>query len=537
MSNDLIFKNKEIPNIPIIKKIKLMKLFSSKNGNSFVYDTVKKEFSDRIQFVSLNQLIYVFPQQKAKFDLTSGAYVNNLFNFKIIELEIEEYDYLRLFFDEKIVKNIVIDGRNKYDYNTFLSNKNVEIEFVENTLEKTEHLPTNLIYYVSYSDLYKNSSIKSKIPDILSLPQYREYYNRVKWLFTSHSSKLISMNFFFVGAQNCCKKLILTKISDKYGYNYFSKDLNDFNRIEKLISYLKRLEFFSPCIVNLKNFQRINEMMKNNETIWTEFINIINFSFKNKMILVFSVCNLKDIDQNFRSLIDFSFEISIPNLSSRAQIIQLIINNLFKFPKHIFNTKYGEKVLKLNTKLYSNGKLDLFSQVKLDNNDLEELGKLTVGKDVSELKNLCIFAFENYIREYKSFLKESKGEVSSFLFEKKYLISAFNKFKSIKIYDEKNSTSSIPEVKWKDVGGLESAKGDIYDTIQLPLKYPKLFENGIKRRTGLLLFGPPGSGKTLLAKAIANECSMNFLSIKGPELLNMYVGESEKNLRDIFEKV
>jgi len=58
----------------------------------------------------------------------------------------------------------------------------------------------------------------------------------------------------------------------------------------------------------------------------------------------------------------------------------------------------------------------------------------------------------------------------------------------------------------------------------------------LKRRSGLLLYGPPGSGKTLLAKAIANECSMNFISIKGPELLNMYVGESEKNIRDVFER-
>lgn len=58
----------------------------------------------------------------------------------------------------------------------------------------------------------------------------------------------------------------------------------------------------------------------------------------------------------------------------------------------------------------------------------------------------------------------------------------------------------------------------------------------MKRRSGLLLYGPPGSGKTLLAKAIANECSMNFISIKGPELLNMYVGESEKNIREVFER-
>eukprot|EP00340_Litonotus_pictus_P003365 CAMPEP_0170526388 /NCGR_PEP_ID=MMETSP0209-20121228/11813_1 /TAXON_ID=665100 ORGANISM="Litonotus pictus, Strain P1" /NCGR_SAMPLE_ID=MMETSP0209 /ASSEMBLY_ACC=CAM_ASM_000301 /LENGTH=381 /DNA_ID=CAMNT_0010816177 /DNA_START=2064 /DNA_END=3206 /DNA_ORIENTATION=- len=108
--------------------------------------------------------------------------------------------------------------------------------------------------------------------------------------------------------------------------------------------------------------------------------------------------------------------------------------------------------------------------------------------------------------------------------------------KSKKIFPQENSlsVSSIPNVKWEDVGGLEEAKTIIYDTIQLPLKFPLLFNNSLKKRSGLLIFGPPGSGKTLLAKAIATESSMNFISVKGPELLNQYVGESEKNIREVF---
>ena len=70
----------------------------------------------------------------------------------------------------------------------------------------------------------------------------------------------------------------------------------------------------------------------------------------------------------------------------------------------------------------------------------------------------------------------------------------------------------------------------------LPETHPQIFKNGIIWRGGLLLYGPPGTGKTLLAKAIATECKMNFISIKGPEMLNMYVGESEKNIWEIFEK-
>ena len=106
--------------------------------------------------------------------------------------------------------------------------------------------------------------------------------------------------------------------------------------------------------------------------------------------------------------------------------------------------------------------------------------------------------------------------------------------KERKMFGEKSVR--IPEVKWADVGGLAGAKEDIMQTIMLPIEKPHLFTNGVTARSGLLFYGPPGTGKTLLAKAIATECQMNFISVKGPELLNMYVGESEKNVRDVFER-
>ncbi|KAI5124021.1 hypothetical protein M0805_003853 [Coniferiporia weirii] len=95
---------------------------------------------------------------------------------------------------------------------------------------------------------------------------------------------------------------------------------------------------------------------------------------------------------------------------------------------------------------------------------------------------------------------------------------------------------SIPSVSWDDVGGLAAIKKDILDTIQLPLENPALFTDGLKQRSGILLYGPPGTGKTLLAKAVATSCSLNFFSVKGPELLNMYIGESEANVRRVFQR-
>ncbi|CAK7223357.1 peroxisomal assembly protein [Sporothrix curviconia] len=94
----------------------------------------------------------------------------------------------------------------------------------------------------------------------------------------------------------------------------------------------------------------------------------------------------------------------------------------------------------------------------------------------------------------------------------------------------------IPNVTWNDVGGLDNVKDVVMETIQLPLERPELFAKGMKKRSGILFYGPPGTGKTLLAKAIATEYSLNFFSVKGPELLNMYIGESEANVRRVFQR-
>jgi SpoVK/Ycf46/Vps4 family AAA+-type ATPase len=102
-----------------------------------------------------------------------------------------------------------------------------------------------------------------------------------------------------------------------------------------------------------------------------------------------------------------------------------------------------------------------------------------------------------------------------------------------------SNSSRIPKVYWEDVGGLQHVRQEVMDAIQLPLKYPHLFgsnsgSGGGGGRSGLLLYGPPGSGKTLVAKAVATECHIPFVSIKGPELLGSYVGESEANVRRVF---
>ncbi|AFL67056.1 CDC48 family AAA ATPase [Desulfurococcus amylolyticus] len=95
----------------------------------------------------------------------------------------------------------------------------------------------------------------------------------------------------------------------------------------------------------------------------------------------------------------------------------------------------------------------------------------------------------------------------------------------------------VPDVRWSDIGGLEEVKRSLRENVELPLRYPEIYERyGIKPPRGVLLYGPPGCGKTLLAKAVATESGANFIAVKGPEIMSKWVGESERAIREIFRK-
>uniref|UniRef100_A0A8D3DWQ2 Transitional endoplasmic reticulum ATPase n=1 Tax=Scophthalmus maximus TaxID=52904 RepID=A0A8D3DWQ2_SCOMX len=101
----------------------------------------------------------------------------------------------------------------------------------------------------------------------------------------------------------------------------------------------------------------------------------------------------------------------------------------------------------------------------------------------------------------------------------------------------RETVAEVPQVNWEDIGGLDKVKRELQELVQYPVEYPdKFLKFGMTPSRGVLFYGPPGCGKTLLAKAIANECQANFISIKGPEMLTMWFGESEANVRDVFDK-
>jgi len=171
--------------------------------------------------------------------------------------------------------------------------------------------------------------------------------------------------------------------------------------------------------------------------------------------------------------------------------------------------------------------------------DLNHYAQIThgfVGADLAALvKEAAMKALRRYLPEIKLEEEQIPPEVLEKLEVKKEDFD--DAMKDVQPSALREVMVEISNVKWTDIGGLDTIKDELKQVVEWPLKYPEIFQKmGIKPPTGVLLYGPPGTGKTMLAKAIANESEANFISIKGPELLSKFVGESEKGVRKIFRK-
>eukprot|EP01089_Gocevia_fonbrunei_P021696 TRINITY_DN8518_c0_g1_i5.p1 TRINITY_DN8518_c0_g1~~TRINITY_DN8518_c0_g1_i5.p1 ORF type:complete len:810 (+),score=272.96 TRINITY_DN8518_c0_g1_i5:289-2430(+) len=187
------------------------------------------------------------------------------------------------------------------------------------------------------------------------------------------------------------------------------------------------------------------------------------------------------------------------------------------------------EVLAIHTK---NMKLD-------DNVDLESIAAETHGYVGADLAALCTEAALQCIREKMDVIDLEEDTIPAEVLDSMSVTQ--DHFRAAMSTSNpsalRETVVEVPTVTWQDIGGLEDVKRELIETVQLPVLRPELFRKfGMQPSKGVLFYGPPGCGKTLLAKAIANECQANFISVKGPELLTMWFGESESNVRDIFDK-
>jgi len=174
-----------------------------------------------------------------------------------------------------------------------------------------------------------------------------------------------------------------------------------------------------------------------------------------------------------------------------------------------------------------------------DDVDLELLARNTHGYVGADIQQLCMEAALECIRSVVGLIDFDKDNVDkkildSIVVEEKHFDYAMGIVAPSSL---RENQVEVPDVHWDDVGGLEDVKRELHETVQYPVEHAdKYVKFGMSPSKGVLFYGPPGCGKTLMAKAVANECGANFISIKGPELLTQWFGESEANVRELFDK-
>jgi transitional endoplasmic reticulum ATPase len=171
--------------------------------------------------------------------------------------------------------------------------------------------------------------------------------------------------------------------------------------------------------------------------------------------------------------------------------------------------------------------------------NLQNLAKITHGFVGADLQALCRESAMKALRRYLPQIDLEAEEIPQDVLDKLEVHNGdfLEALREIQPSAVREVFIEVPDVKWSDIGGLEKAKQELKEVVEWPLKKPESFRRlGITPPKGVLVFGPPGCGKTLLARAVATESEANFISVKGPELISKWVGESEKAIREVFRK-
>ncbi|XP_067945563.1 uncharacterized protein [Watersipora subatra] len=320
------------------------------------------------------------------------------------------------------------------------------------------------------------------------------------------------------GLEGSGRSLIIRQISSLLQCNYVEVNCVNLvtdtansteNRIKEVLT---QAQLVSPAILSFRNIDVLTKeepMNMENPRIAQYFYKQLRdtLSASNYPLLVFGTCHkLKSVSETIRETALHEVTIESPGVLER-------LNMLEELAAHF----------------------DFHSDVSL-----KYLAEHTAGFLYGDLKALMEHARRNSMARAYSLCKKELGYIceesidyAGILTNRQDFQKGLETIQSLQSLDL--GAPKIPNVKWSDIGGLQDVKGDILDTIQLPLRHPELFISAM-RRSGILLYGPPGTGKTLLAKAVATECALNFFSVKGPELINMYVGQSEENIRQVFHK-
>ena len=319
------------------------------------------------------------------------------------------------------------------------------------------------------------------------------------------------------GERHIGKGLLMRTVCQNFCLHYLEENCIDIigdslsateKRIDNIFNFA---ESVAPCVLYLKN---VHLICKDKEGIHEEF-----------------------------RIIDY-FVRKIRDLKSEKPVI--VVGSTYK-PSEVTTRLYSEFMYAYDIEPFLEDQRVLLAEVffekdSLSDENLKIIAKKTAGFNISGFIALFTKLYDACIEKEFDKKNETLSGCSA-LANQDYslnenetmeiIINSIEELQALK--SGKSQSTKIPKITWDDIGGLEDVKADIFDTIELPLKHPEIFKGNL-RRSGLLFYGPPGNGKTLLAKAVATELTLNFYSVKGPELIDMYVGQSEENVRNVFQK-
>lgn len=300
------------------------------------------------------------------------------------------------------------------------------------------------------------------------------------------------------------------------------------------VLFLKHIEML--CVQTNENEQGASM----NTSLSLKVIQVLDrlFDAHRNLVIVMSCNDVEKLSDSVRLMVKFQIDLGVPTEAERQEIFRFLIQNELEKADHTIYELYELVENSATTFDFALVNFRKRKDVKFQTLALQSAG-LTPRDLISIVKKAKQIA----IKRINKLAKSTKTSVDQLVLISsggfiEWIPEDFNKA----INEARNEFSDsigaprIPNVKWEDIGGLDLVKDEILDTIDMPLKHPELFSNGVKKRSGILFYGPPGTGKTLLAKAIATNFSLNFFSVKGPELLNMYIGESEANVRRVFQR-
>ncbi|XP_012253776.2 peroxisome assembly factor 2 isoform X1 [Athalia rosae] len=304
--------------------------------------------------------------------------------------------------------------------------------------------------------------------------------------------------FLIKGAEGSGKSSLVQIAAHRMGFNLMSIDFSEIQSLTsaqteaKLRIVLQNAKNCTPCILLLSNIQIFGKDAegKEDERIISAFVSELESLYKIESdypLVVVATLNDSSIVNSLQLLFTETIPIELSSQKERLDCLNWLL---------------ATKRFKTNA-------------------DLSHIASICTDFVLADLNAIVLQAVKIGCKSRSSKLMITQED---FCEAHEYMQSR---------YSDWIGAPRVPKVYWKDIGGLGDLKSEILRRIELPL----LTSAGVgPSRSGLLLYGPPGTGKTLLAKAIATECQIHFLSVKGPELLNMYVGQSEKNVRQVFER-